>query len=50
MHVISQGKKRKRIMLSYDQPAAVIWVSYLSIKINAIFPICTGHKSSNKNF
>lgn len=25
-------------MLSYDQPAAAIWVSYLSTKINAIFP------------
>lgn len=25
-------------MLSYDQPAAAIWVSYLSTQINAIFP------------
>lgn len=25
-------------MLSYDQPAAVVWVSYLSTQINTIFP------------
>lgn len=45
MHVIHQfKKKKKRIMLSYDQSAAAMWVSSLSAQNNAVFFICAGHK------